>query len=99
MAPRRWITVGWACIAVAAPLAVAAVVQVLDALSVRVAHPLNTSQIFLAGMGAPTELMRGFICAVLAGVAFFAGLACFFWGALLDSRQQMARILEHLRDS
>lgn len=98
MTPRRWITGGWVCVAVAVALAVAAVVQALDAVRPRAFQPLNASQIVFAGLDAPAELMRGLISAVLAGVAFFTGLACFFWGALLDSRQQMTRILEHLRD-
>lgn len=86
------------CIAVAVGLAVAAIVQVLDAVRPRGLQPFSPSQIVLGSLGTPAELMRGFISAVLSGVAFFTGLACFFWGALLDYRQQMARVLEHLRD-
>jgi hypothetical protein len=44
----------------------------------------------------PSELLLGVVLAVLAGVAFFSGIACFFWGAMLDSRQRMARILQSL---
>lgn len=29
--------------------------------------------------GVAAEFVRGLICAVLAGVAFFSGLACFLW--------------------
>jgi hypothetical protein len=36
---------------------------------------------------------------IFAGVAFFSGMACFFWGAMLDSRQRMAEILEALHQS
>lgn len=93
MTPHRWTIGGWACIVAAVALAVAAAVQALDAVSV---HTFTPSQIFSAGMAGPVELMRGFICAVASGVAFFTGLACFFWSALLDSRQQMARIVELL---
>jgi hypothetical protein len=98
MTPRRWTIAGWACIAVAVVLAVAAIVQVEDA--VRAPHPqlFNPAQTFSAALAAPGELMRGFISAVLAGVAFFTGLASFFWGALQASRKQMATILEQLRD-
>lgn len=97
MTPRRWTIGGWVCIAVAVGLAAAAVVQALDAVSVGAFRPLSAPQVLFVGQGAPAELMRGLICAVLAGVAFFAGLACFFWGALLESRKQMARILELLQ--
>jgi len=38
--------------------------------------------------------MLGVVLAVLAGVAFFSAMACFFWGAMLDSRQLMAQILQ-----
>lgn len=96
MTPHRWTIGGWVCVAAAVGLAVAAGIQVLDAVSVRTFQPFSTSQVF-AGLDAPAEMMRGFICAVLSGVAFFTGLACFFWGALLDSRQRLARIVELLR--
>lgn len=71
--------------------------QALDAIIVHAVQPLTAPQIIVPGAGSAAELMRGFICAVLAGAAFFTGLACFFWGALLDSRQQMARVLDLLR--
>jgi hypothetical protein len=77
-------------------LAVLAAIQALDAVSVRTIQPFSSSQIFVVGSGSAAELMRGIICAVLAGVAFFTGLACFFWGALLESRQQMAYLLQFL---
>jgi hypothetical protein len=44
-------------------------------------------------------LMLGVVLAVLVGVAFFSGMACFFWGAMLDSRQRMAEILQSLHQS
>ena len=84
------------CIAVAVVLAVVAAIQALDAASnIHAFQPLTNPQAIL---DAPVQMMRALISAVLAGVAFFAGLACFFWGALLDSRQQMAGILEQLRE-
>jgi hypothetical protein len=43
--------------------AVAAVVQALDAVSIRAFQPLTAPQILLVGQGAPAELMRGLICA------------------------------------
>jgi hypothetical protein len=94
MTPQRWTVVGWACIVAAVGLAIAAAVQALDAVSV---HTFSPSQIFSSGVAAPAELIRGFIFAVVSGAAFFTGLGCFFWSALLDSRQQLARIVELLQ--
>lgn len=97
MTPHRWTIGGWACLAAAVALAVAAAIQALDAVSLPTFQPLSASPA-ITGLDASDELMRGLICAVLAGVAFFTGLACFFWSALLESRQQMALIVELLRD-
>ena len=93
MGPRGWITVGWLFIVAMAGLAIAAITLVLGGVSV------GHACIQLAGvtsLGTGAGLLIGLICAVGAGVAFFSGLACFFWGALLDFRQQLARVLEHL---
>ena len=97
MTPHRWLIAGWVCIAATAVLAAAAAFLALDAFSPPTFQPLTVPRVIAPGPGAPAELMGGLISAVLAGVAFFTGLACFFWGALLDSRQQLASILELLR--
>jgi len=97
MTPHRWIVVGWVCIAATAVLAAAAAFLALDALSTPTFQPLTVPLVLAPGLRTQPELMGGFISAVLAGVAFFTGLACFFWGALLDSRRQLASILELLR--
>jgi hypothetical protein len=79
-------------IAAAAGLAIAAIIQALEAVNRSCGQPLVTSG--LAGVtcqGAGAEFVRGLICAVLAGVAFFSGLACFFWAAHVRSMQQMTR--------
>lgn len=71
-----------------AGLGIAAIVQTLDAVNATCVQPLVTSglaQVICPGAGA--EFVRGLICAVLAGVAFFSGLACFFWAAHLRSLQ------------
>ncbi|MBO0770186.1 MAG: hypothetical protein J2P35_01875 [Actinobacteria bacterium] len=100
MTPHRWIIIGWVCIAATAVLAAVAAFLALDAFSPPIMRPLTAPQVIVPGPGAaPAELMGGFITAVLAGVSFFTGLACFFWAALLDSRQQLASILELLRRS
>jgi hypothetical protein len=90
MTARSWITAGWVSIAAAAGLAVAAIAQVLKAVSSTCLQPLVTGGLgHIACPGAGAEFVRGLICAVLAGVAFFSGLACFFWAAHLRSMQQM----------
>lgn len=93
MAPRSWITAGWLSIAVTAGLAIAAIVQALDAVNRTCVQPLVTNGlVHSACPGAGAEFVRGLICAVLAGVAFFSGLTCFFWAAHLRSMKQMTRI-------
>jgi hypothetical protein len=93
MAPRSWITVGWVSIAAAAGLASAAVVQALDAVNRACVPPLVASGLLQSACpGAGAEFVRGLICAALAGVAFFSGLACFFWAAHLRSMRLMTQI-------
>ena len=92
MAPRSWITAGWVSIAASAGLAVAAITQTLEAVNSVCVPPLVTGRLArVTCQGAGAEFVRGLICAVLAGVAFFSGLACFFWAAHLRSVQQMTR--------
>lgn len=99
MTPFRWTIAGWVFLAVTVVLAVLAAVQALDAVGGG-----DSVQPYVTGSGvagsadhdAAVEFLRGVICGVLAGAAFLAGIACFFWSALLDSRQQMARLLESL---
>jgi len=93
MTPRPWITAGWVSIAAAAGLAIAGIVQALDAVTPTCVQPLVTNGlVHFTCQGAGAEFVRGLICAVLAGVAFFSGLACFFWAAHLRSLQQMTRV-------
>ena len=92
MTARSWITAGWLSIAAAAGLAVAAIAQALGAVSLTCLQPLVTTGLArVTCPGAAAEFVRGLICAVLAGVAFFSGLACFFWAAHLRSMQQLTR--------
>jgi hypothetical protein len=92
MTPRWWITAGWVSIAAAAGLAVAAIAQALEAVNPTCVQPPVTGGLApVTCPGAAAEFARGLICAVLAGVAFFSGLACFFWAAHLRSMQQMTR--------
>jgi glycerol uptake facilitator-like aquaporin len=93
MTPRWWIAAGWVSIAAAAGLAVAAIVQALEAVDSTCLQPLVTSGLASATCpGAGAEFVRGLICAVLAGVAFFSGLACFFWAAHLRCLQEMRQV-------
>jgi hypothetical protein len=96
MMPRRWFVAGWVFIIATAGLAVAGAVLVLNALSGHNQFYAASSQIIFSPSQGTFRLMLGVVLAVLAGVAFFSGLACFFWGAMLDSRQQMAEILQSL---
>lgn len=43
-----------------------------------------------------TGLLRSVVFGVLAGVAFFSGLACFCWSAVVEARQQRAEIISLL---
>ena len=99
MLPRRWFVAGWVFIIATAVLAVAGAVLVLNAVSGHDQFYAGSSQIVFSPSHAPSGLMVGVVLAVLAGVAFFSGMACFFWGAMLDSRQQMAEILKSLHPS
>jgi hypothetical protein len=93
MTPRSWITAGWVSIAAAAGLAGAAITQTLDAVNPTCAQPfVTTGLIHFTCPGAAAGFVRGLICAVLAGVAFFSGLACFFWAAHMRSMWQMMQL-------
>jgi hypothetical protein len=101
MSPRHWFVAGWLFIAATAGLAIAGAVLVLNAVS-RGFEVYPASSQIIVGLGpsqTPFGLMLGVVLAVLAGVAFFSGMACFFWGAMLDSRQRMAEILQSLHQS
>lgn len=97
--PYRWAIAGCGFLAATAVLAVLAVVQVLDAASGVYVPPVAgpDTPVGPAYQNVVVQFLRGVIYGVLAGVAFFSGIACFFWGALLDSRQQTAQLLALLR--
>lgn len=70
----------------AAGLAIAAAAQVQDAVNATCIQPLVTTGLDQAICpGTAAEFLHGLIYAVLAGVAFFSGLACLFWAAHLRS--------------
>jgi hypothetical protein len=99
MTPRHWFIAGWLFIVATAGLAAAGGVLVLNAVGSGFQVYPASSQIVLGPRQTPFGLMLGIVLAVLAGVAFFSGMACFFWGAMLDSRQRMAEILRALHQS
>jgi hypothetical protein len=67
MAPRSWIIVGWVFAAAAAGLAIAAIVQALDAVSSAYDQRLVTNGLAaVAWQAAVAEFVRGIICAVFA---------------------------------
>jgi hypothetical protein len=90
LTPRLWITVGWMFIAATAGLVIVAIVQVLSVANYTCVQPLATNEfVHFTCSGSGAEFVRGLICAVLAGVAFFSGLSCFFWAAHLRSLRPM----------
>jgi hypothetical protein len=94
VSPRSWIAAGWVFIAATAGLAIAAIIQALDAVNSTCVQPLAFGGLtHFTCPGAGAEFVRGLICAVLAGVAFFSGLTCFFWAAHLRSQQRITQIL------
>jgi hypothetical protein len=99
MTPRHWFIAGWLFVVATAGLAAAGGVLVLNAVDSGFQVCPASSQIVLGPSQTPFGLMLGVVLAVLAGVAFFSGMACFFWGAMLDSRQRMAEILRALGQS
>lgn len=103
--PQRWRAAGWICAAISAVLAVIALIEVFrgDHGASPVTLPIigNTTR-FSPDVVAASELI-GFLHAVvfgvLAGVAFFVALACFYWSTTVESRQQRAEIIELLHSN
>lgn len=92
MTARGRIIAGRVSIAATAGLAIAAIVQALGAVTRMCVQPLVTGGLVAVTCpGAAAEFVRGLICALFAGVAFFSALACFVWAAHLRSVQQMKR--------
>jgi hypothetical protein len=94
MTPRSWIAAGWVFVVAAAGLAIAAIVEALDAVN----SPYLSQRFAAYGLApvpwraAAAVFVRVIICAVFAGVAFFSGLACFFWAAHRRTVEEITRI-------
>lgn len=99
MIPRRWFVAGWLFFIAMAGLAVSGAILALAAVGRIYFQPYTTPVNPVPTSPDLTELVLGIILAVLAGVAFFSGLACFFWGAMLGSRQRMGETQQPLRRS
>lgn len=99
MIPRRWLVAGWLFFVATAGLAVSGAILALAAVCGQHVQPYTALGSILPARLDSSEFIIGIILAVLAGVAFFSGLACFFWGAMLASRQRMEQILQSLHRS
>lgn len=92
---QRWKTAGWVCVALCV---------VFAAVALALAFQDGGTQTFQIGIAfaqnpivaQSSGVLRSVVFGVLAGVAFFTGLACFFWSAVVEARQQRAEIIRLL---
>jgi hypothetical protein len=82
MSTRWWIGLGWLIICVSAGFAIASTILAWGAVTTTCSQAPGVRMGMFTCPGTATHLMVGIICGVLSGVAFFTGLACFFWSAL-----------------
>jgi hypothetical protein len=92
MTAHRWIIAGWVFLTAAALLAVVSIWEAFDAFQPVTAQPLGPD----SGTVAARVLLRAVVLGVLAGTAFFTGLACFFWEAARQRRGRLDQILDRL---
>ncbi|MQY03778.1 hypothetical protein [Actinomadura macrotermitis] len=96
MSPKRWAALGWGLLAAAAVLAAVAMQQAFASISVT---PVVESLVRLDRTQTtidPAVLLRGVALGVLAGAAFFAALACFYWSAARRRQDLLEQILHRL---
>lgn len=79
------------CVGVSVVLAVVSLVLALRGPSVPV---FSVERIDI--LTQPSGLLRSVVFGVLSGVAFFTGLACFFWSAAVEARAQRTEIIRLL---
>ncbi|MFB4314019.1 hypothetical protein [Actinomadura sp. 21ATH] len=96
MTPKRWIVLGWCALAVAALLALVGALQVFGSVTSPSFRTLEIGRGQEARLLDPVAFLRGLVLAVLAGVAFFSGLACFFWSASRRRQELFEEILQRL---
>lgn len=94
MTTQRWMTAGWVFLPATALLALASVWKAFDSIR-SVAVPSLGSGPDITTVAAPV-LLRAIVLGVLAGTAFFTGLACFFWGAAQRRCHRVEQILDRL---
>lgn len=94
MTPQRWKGAGIVFLAITLLLAIGALISVYTPLP---AMPYGVSGYVPASLfGLGSGLLRGVVLGCFAGVAFFAGLACFLWSGVAEAKQQRAEILIEL---
>jgi hypothetical protein len=93
---QRWRVAGWLCLGLSVVLAAVSMVlafrgdtglAVGQRIDIVVPSPVLTRA---------SGLLNAVVFGVLAGVAFFSGLTCFFWSAAVEARQQRAEIVRIL---
>jgi hypothetical protein len=94
MTVHRWIIAGWVFLTAAALLAVVSIWEAFDAFQPVTAQPFGPDP--GAATVAARVLLRAIVLGVLAGTAFFTGLACFFWEAARQRRERLDQILDRL---
>lgn len=92
MTIHRWMTAGWVFLAATALFALASVWEAFDSLQTVTMRSLGPGT-DITTISTPV-LLRAIVLGVLAGTAFFTGLACFFWGAA----RHRGRLLEQMLD-
>lgn len=94
---QRWKVAGWLCMALAVVLAVVSMILALaGGTGIEPGSGVGISLLPAPVVAQPVGLLRSVVFGVLAGVAFFTGLTCFFWSAVVEARQQRAEIISLL---
>jgi hypothetical protein len=98
MTPQRWKGAGIVLLTITLLLVIGALVSVYRP-TLPVAYGTSQLQFVpasLYGLGLGSGLLRGVVLGCFAGVAFFAGMACFLWSGVAEAKQQRAEILLEL---
>lgn len=99
MTTQRWKAAGGLCILLAVVFAAVAIVLVFRGGSGFAPTSGVAIGLVPSVLGTlPVNLLRSIVFGVLAGVAFFSGLACFFWSATVAAREQRAEIIRLLEN-